>query len=106
MIPALAIARELRERHGAEVRFVGTARGMETRLVPEAGFQLELMRVGQLKNVRLATRLRTVLDLPLGVFDCRALMREFRPEAVVGVGGYASGPGMVAALWRVADAGV
>ena len=43
-------------RYGAEVRFVGTARGLETRLVPEAGFPLELMRVGQLKNVSLATR--------------------------------------------------
>ena len=65
VIPALAIARELRDAHGAEVRFVGTARGLETRLVPEAGFKLELVRSGQLKNVSLATRARTLLDLPL-----------------------------------------
>ena len=58
VIPALAIARELRDSHGAEVRFVGTARGLETRLVPEAGFPLELIQVGQLKNVSVATRLR------------------------------------------------
>jgi UDP-N-acetylglucosamine--N-acetylmuramyl-(pentapeptide) pyrophosphoryl-undecaprenol N-acetylglucosamine transferase len=98
VIPALAIARELRDGHGAEVRFVGTARGLETRLVPEAGFPLELIRVGQLKNVSLATRVRTVFDLPLGVMRCVELLRSFRPDVVVGVGGYASGPAMMAAI--------
>jgi UDP-N-acetylglucosamine--N-acetylmuramyl-(pentapeptide) pyrophosphoryl-undecaprenol N-acetylglucosamine transferase len=98
VIPALAIARELRDGHGAEVRFVGTARGLETRLVPEAGFPLELIRVGQLKNVSLATRVRTLADLPLGVVRCVELVRSFKPDAVVGVGGYASGPAMMAAI--------
>ena len=98
VIPALAIARELRDRHGAEVRFVGTARGLETRLVPESGFGLELIRVGQLKNVSLATRARTVLDLPLGLLRCVRLLQSFRPDVVVGVGGYASGPAMMAAI--------
>jgi UDP-N-acetylglucosamine--N-acetylmuramyl-(pentapeptide) pyrophosphoryl-undecaprenol N-acetylglucosamine transferase len=98
VIPALAIGRELRDRHGAEVRFVGTARGLETKLVPEAGFPLELVRSGQLKNVSLMTRLRTMLDLPLGVMRCVGLLREFRPQVVVGVGGYASGPAMIAAV--------
>jgi len=98
VIPALAIARELRDAHGADVRFVGTARGLETRLVPEAGFKLELVRSGQLKNVSLATRLRTAVDLPLGVVECVRLLREFKPQVVVGVGGYASGPGMLAAV--------
>jgi UDP-N-acetylglucosamine--N-acetylmuramyl-(pentapeptide) pyrophosphoryl-undecaprenol N-acetylglucosamine transferase len=98
VIPALAIARELRDVRGAEVRFVGTARGLETRLVPEAGFRLELVRSGQLKNVSLATRLRTSMDLPTGVWECIRLLREFRPQVVVGVGGYASGPAMLAAI--------
>ena len=98
VIPALAIARELRDAHGAEVRLVGTARGLETRLVPEAGFKLELVRSGQLKNVSLATRARTLLDLPLGVLECVRILRAFRPQVVVGVGGYASGPGMLAAI--------
>jgi UDP-N-acetylglucosamine--N-acetylmuramyl-(pentapeptide) pyrophosphoryl-undecaprenol N-acetylglucosamine transferase len=100
VIPALAIARELRDAHGAEVRFVGTARGLETRLVPEAGFALELVRSGQLKNVSLATRLRTALDLPVGVAECVRLLRYFKPQVVVGVGGYASGPGMLAAILK------
>ncbi len=98
VIPALAIARELRDVAGAEVRFVGTARGLETRLVPEAGFPLELIHVGQLKNVSIATRLRTLMDLPLGVGRCISLLRSFRPDVVVGVGGYASGPAMMAAI--------
>ena len=98
VIPALAIARELRDAYEADVRFVGTARGLETRLVPEAGFKLELVRSGQLKNVSLATRARTLLDLPLGVLECLRILRSFRPQVVVGVGGYASGPGMLAAI--------
>jgi UDP-N-acetylglucosamine--N-acetylmuramyl-(pentapeptide) pyrophosphoryl-undecaprenol N-acetylglucosamine transferase len=99
IIPALAVARELVKRHGAEVLFVGTARGMESRLVPAAGFGLQLIEVGQLKNVSLMTRLRTLMDLPRSIFACRRLIREFKPGAVFGVGGYASGPGMAAALW-------
>ncbi len=98
VIPALAIARELRDAYGAEVRFVGTARGLETRLVPEAGFPLELIHVGQLKNVSLATKLRTLFDLPLGVLRCVRLLKSYRPQVVVGVGGYASGPAMLAAI--------
>ncbi len=98
VIPALAIARELRDRHSAEVRFVGTARGLETKLVPEAGFALELIHVGQLKGVGLATRARTLADLPLGLLRCAHLIGRFKPDAVVGVGGYASGPAMAAAV--------
>ena len=100
VIPALAIARELRDKHGAEVRFVGTSRGLETRLVPDAGFQLELVRSGQWKNVSPATKLRTACNLPLGVLSCLRLIREFKPHVVVGVGGYASGPGMLAAVLK------
>jgi UDP-N-acetylglucosamine--N-acetylmuramyl-(pentapeptide) pyrophosphoryl-undecaprenol N-acetylglucosamine transferase len=100
VIPALAIGRELRDRHGADVLYVGTARGVETKLVPEAGFRLELVRSGQLKNVSLGTRLKTLMDLPLGVLHCLRLMGSFRPQVVVGVGGYASGPAMIAAVLR------
>jgi UDP-N-acetylglucosamine--N-acetylmuramyl-(pentapeptide) pyrophosphoryl-undecaprenol N-acetylglucosamine transferase len=98
VIPALAIARELKARHAAELLFVGTARGIETRLVPAAGFELKLIHVGQLKNVSLRTRLRTLFDLPLAILAARKLMREFKPDVVIGVGGYASGPGMLAAI--------
>ncbi len=58
--PRLAVARELVKRHGAEILFVGTARGLETRLIPEAGFELRLIDVGPLKSVSWMTRLRTL----------------------------------------------
>jgi len=98
IIPALAVANELVERRSAEVLFVGTARGMEIRLVPEAGFRLRLIDVGPLKNVSLLTRLRTLIRLPRSIQDCKRLIREFKPDVVFGVGGYASGPAMAAAL--------
>lgn len=98
IIPALAIADELKARYGAKLLFVGTARGLESRLVPQAGYPLELIRVGQLNHVSLATRLRTLIDLPLGVWQCARLLRRFRPAVVIGVGGYASGPVMGAAI--------
>ena len=98
IIPALAVARELVARYNADVLFVGTARGMEARLVPEAGFNLRLIEVGPLKNVSLLTRLRTLIDLPRSLSTCKTLIREFKPGVVFGVGGYASGPAMAAAL--------
>jgi UDP-N-acetylglucosamine--N-acetylmuramyl-(pentapeptide) pyrophosphoryl-undecaprenol N-acetylglucosamine transferase len=98
IIPALAVARELVARHDAEVLFVGTARGMESRLVPAAGFPLHLIEVGQLKNVSLRTRMRTFIDLPRSIFACRSLLRRFQASVVLGVGGYASGPAMAAAI--------
>ncbi len=99
IIPALAIADALRAAPGsAEILFLGTPRGLESRLVPEAGYPLELIEVGQLKNVSLAIRARTLLDLPRAVLRARSLLRSFRPGVVVGVGGYASGPAMAAAI--------
>ncbi len=100
VIPAIAIAQQLRDKYGAEAIFIGTERGIETRLVPEAGFQLRLIDVGQLNRVSLATRIRTLTDLPMAIVTAWSIMTEFRPEVVVGVGGYASGPAMLAAALR------
>jgi UDP-N-acetylglucosamine--N-acetylmuramyl-(pentapeptide) pyrophosphoryl-undecaprenol N-acetylglucosamine transferase len=102
VIPALAIAQELRSRYRAEVVFVGTRRGIETRLVPAAGFELRLIEVGGLNRVDLATRVKTLLDLPRAAMVSAQLIREFRPDVMIGVGGYASGPAMlVAALMNI-----
>ncbi|MGH9600540.1 MAG: undecaprenyldiphospho-muramoylpentapeptide beta-N-acetylglucosaminyltransferase [Terracidiphilus sp.] len=98
IIPALAVARELEAHHGAEVLFVGTARGLETRLVPEAGFELRLIDIGPLNSVSLLTRVKTLLRLPGSISACKRLIRKFQPGVVFGVGGYASGPAMAAAL--------
>jgi UDP-N-acetylglucosamine--N-acetylmuramyl-(pentapeptide) pyrophosphoryl-undecaprenol N-acetylglucosamine transferase len=100
VIPALAIAQQLQKDYAAEVLFIGTARGIENRLVPAAGFPLRLVEVGALKNVSLVTRLRTFFDLPRAVWDSRRILSEFRPDIVIGVGGYASGPSMLAAALR------
>jgi UDP-N-acetylglucosamine--N-acetylmuramyl-(pentapeptide) pyrophosphoryl-undecaprenol N-acetylglucosamine transferase len=98
IIPALAIADDLKLVHGAEVLFIGTSRGLESRLVPQAGYPLSMIEVGQLKNVSFATRARTLLNLPMSLLKCRELLRDFGPDAVIGVGGYASGPAMGAAI--------
>ena len=97
VIPALAIAHEMRDHYAAEVRFVGTARGMEKRLVPAAGYPLEFIEVGALKKVSLSTRLKTLTVLPRAVLASRRFLRTFGPGVVIGVGGYASGPVMLAA---------
>jgi UDP-N-acetylglucosamine--N-acetylmuramyl-(pentapeptide) pyrophosphoryl-undecaprenol N-acetylglucosamine transferase len=100
VIPALAIAQELQRRYQAEVLFIGTARGIENRLVPAAGFPLQLVKVGALNRVSLATRLRTALDLPRAIFAAAGMLNEFQPDVVIGVGGYASGPAMLAAILK------
>src|ERR1039457_5112481 len=100
VIPALAIAQQLKKQFAAEVLFIGTARGIETRLVPQAGFPLELIQVGALKNVSLMTRAKTMFDLPRAIAASSRMLSEFDPEVVIGVGGYASGPAMVAAIRR------
>jgi UDP-N-acetylglucosamine--N-acetylmuramyl-(pentapeptide) pyrophosphoryl-undecaprenol N-acetylglucosamine transferase len=98
VIPALAIANELKKSYGAEVLFIGTARGIENRLVPAAGYPLQLVRVGALKNVSLMTRAKTAFDLPRAVWDASRMLNQFAPDVVIGVGGYASGPAMLAAV--------
>src|SRR5579863_2596271 len=98
VIPALAIADQLKKSYSAECLFIGTARGIENRLVPAAGYPLKLVRVGALKNVSLTTRLKTAFDLPRALWDAGRMLNEFAPDVVIGVGGYASGPAMLAAV--------
>jgi UDP-N-acetylglucosamine--N-acetylmuramyl-(pentapeptide) pyrophosphoryl-undecaprenol N-acetylglucosamine transferase len=100
VIPALAIAQQLKKQYNAEVLFIGTPRGIETRLVPQAGFPLELIQVGALKNVSLMTRVKTMFDLPRALWISGRIVSDFRPDVVIGVGGYASGPAMIAAIRR------
>ena len=100
VIPAIAIARALQERYAAEVLFIGTARGLENRLVPAANFNLRLVKVGALNRVSLATRAKTIFDLPRAVFTAAGILNEFHPDVVIGVGGYASGPAMLAAILK------
>jgi UDP-N-acetylglucosamine--N-acetylmuramyl-(pentapeptide) pyrophosphoryl-undecaprenol N-acetylglucosamine transferase len=92
----MAVAEEVRAR-GGEVLFVGTARGIEARVLPPAGYALELLTVSGLKRVGGAAFLRGLGRLPLALARSLAIVREFRPDVVLGVGGYASGPVVLAA---------
>ena len=91
--PGIAVAKEIMRRDPSSVvRFVGTARGLETRLVPNAGFELSIIESAGLKNVSLWAKVRGLLLLPKSIFAARRLIRDFRPDIVVGAGGYVSGP--------------
>ncbi len=94
-IPALCVADSLREK-GATVEFVGSSSGIEADLVPRAGYKLHSLPLKGLAGNPLA-RVRAGLLLLRAVFGCRRLMGRFRPTAVLGVGGYASAPAVVAA---------
>jgi len=97
LFPGIAIAEEIVSRPGGAVLFVGTARGLETKLVPAAGFPLELLDVSGLNRVGASKMAKGLLRLPKVFFASRAILRRFRPDLVIGVGGYASGPLVMAA---------
>jgi UDP-N-acetylglucosamine--N-acetylmuramyl-(pentapeptide) pyrophosphoryl-undecaprenol N-acetylglucosamine transferase len=101
--PGIAIAQEFRRRDAAtQVLFVGTARGLETKIVPREGFELKLIEVSALKRVGLVQRTRSLLQLPRSFLAVRDLLRDLKPDVVIGVGGYASGPVVLsAALMKI-----
>lgn len=98
LFPGIAVAEALREIDpSSEVLFVGTRKGIETREVPKAGFPLELIEVGGLKRVGAAKMAKTLVALPRSLLASRRILREFRADAALGVGGYASGPVLLSA---------
>src|SRR5262245_57555614 len=91
--PGIAIAQEFRRRDAdTQILFVGTARGLETKIIPREGFNLELIEIAALKRVGFVNRIRSLLMLPKSFLDVRSLIKRVRPDVVIGVGGYASGP--------------
>ncbi|HMO81713.1 MAG TPA: undecaprenyldiphospho-muramoylpentapeptide beta-N-acetylglucosaminyltransferase [Pyrinomonadaceae bacterium] len=91
--PAIAVAKELERRDSTNASlFVGTARGMETRIVPESGFQLSLINSAGLKSVGLKAMLKGLAVMPKSFVEARQVIKQFRPHVVVGAGGYVSGP--------------
>jgi UDP-N-acetylglucosamine--N-acetylmuramyl-(pentapeptide) pyrophosphoryl-undecaprenol N-acetylglucosamine transferase len=103
LFPGIAVADELRRRNAQlRVVFVGTPRGLESRLVPRAGYDLVLLPILPLKSVGVVRTVKGVLALPWALFRAAALVLRRRPAAVLGVGGYAGGPlTLVAALLGV-----
>ena len=96
--PGIAVANEIVRRDPqSEVRFVGTARGLETKLVPQAGFELSIIDSTGLKNVSVLARIRGLAVMPRSFSAARRVIKDFRPDVVVGAGGYVSGPVLLTA---------
>jgi UDP-N-acetylglucosamine--N-acetylmuramyl-(pentapeptide) pyrophosphoryl-undecaprenol N-acetylglucosamine transferase len=103
LYPGIAVARELlRRRPDARITFAGTARGIESRVVPREGFELDTLRSAGLKGTSIAARIRGLLLIPLSGLDAWSILSRRTPDLVIGVGGYSSGPVvLMAALRRI-----
>ncbi len=101
LFPGIAVAEEfLRRDRDHRVLFVGTERGLEKRVLPTLGYGLETLDVEGVKGRGLARSLGAVLKIPRSILQAAAVLRRFRPDVVLGVGGYASGPAVLAAALR------
>jgi UDP-N-acetylglucosamine--N-acetylmuramyl-(pentapeptide) pyrophosphoryl-undecaprenol N-acetylglucosamine transferase len=101
LYPGIAVAREILARApGSAITFAGTALGIEARVVPREGFELDVIRSAGLKGKSTLARARGALLLPLGGVDAWRLLSTRRPQLVVGVGGYSSGPVVALAALR------
>src|SRR5437870_12430295 len=101
LYPGIAVARELLVRQpGAQISFAGTAKGIEARVVPREGFALDLIRSGGLKGKSIVDRARGAWLLPLGLLDAMRIVALRKPNLVIGVGGYSSGPVVLVAALR------
>ena len=94
--PALAVAAALAER-GYAIRWMGTERGIESRLVPQAGYPIDYLAIGGLRGKGLATRLAAPFRLLRAVWQAVGLLHRHKPVLVIGMGGFAAGPGGLAA---------
>jgi UDP-N-acetylglucosamine--N-acetylmuramyl-(pentapeptide) pyrophosphoryl-undecaprenol N-acetylglucosamine transferase len=94
VLAGVAIADAWKATHGpsASVLFVGAEGGLEEKLVPRAGYPLELLQLGSLNRVSITRKLKTLIQLPLSFLKSAVLLLKVRPDVVLGVGGYASGP--------------
>jgi len=99
IIPAIAVARELK-RCGHEPLFIGTHQGMESKLVPAAGFPIEWIDIGGFNRVGLWQKIRSLWQLPLSTLKVWRMMSKLRPSGVFSMGGYVAGPVVLAAAMR------
>jgi UDP-N-acetylglucosamine--N-acetylmuramyl-(pentapeptide) pyrophosphoryl-undecaprenol N-acetylglucosamine transferase len=96
--PGIAIARALKKMDSEiEIHFVGTALGLETKIIPREGFPLHLIESGKLNVRSFWQKVETLLKIPLGLWQSIRLLGQLKPFYVIGVGGYASGPFVFAA---------
>lgn len=103
LFPGVAVAEEVKARDAeSAVQFVGTSRGIEARVLPELGWDLELIEVSGIKTVGIWGAVKGLFSVPRALWQSRKLIKKFKPDAVLGVGGYASGPVvLMARLMRV-----
>lgn len=93
LFPGVAVAEELlATQPGSEVVFVGTDKGIEARVIPELGYRLELIEISGLKTVGALGAVKGLFRIPRALWQSRKLLKRLRPDVVIGVGGYASGP--------------
>jgi UDP-N-acetylglucosamine--N-acetylmuramyl-(pentapeptide) pyrophosphoryl-undecaprenol N-acetylglucosamine transferase len=98
LFPGIAVAREiLRRDPKSRILFVGAEQGIETRIVPKEGFELRTLSIGGIKGLGVRRQVRNLMGMAGGVFKARSILREFKPDVVIGVGGYASFPLLSAA---------
>ena len=99
LYPAIAMAREILKRDPAsKVLFVGTPEGIESRILSKEGLELKTIRVKGLKGKKRMEQMRALLSLPQALMDSLSILRSIQPDVVVGVGGYASGPLVLASF--------
>lgn len=97
LFPGLAVAREFRRRDAkTEILFVGTAQGIEFRVLPREGFELKTLIVKGIKGRGLRGWLDALYGVPASLLRSMAIIKKFRPDCVIGLGGYASGPALLA----------
>ncbi|MCI0529339.1 MAG: UDP-N-acetylglucosamine--N-acetylmuramyl-(pentapeptide) pyrophosphoryl-undecaprenol N-acetylglucosamine transferase, partial [Nitrospira sp.] len=93
LYPGIALAHEFkRQAKDSEILFVGTARGLERRVLEREGLPLRMIRVEGLIGRGIMKVMKTLLLLPVSLTDAYRILREFMPDLVIGIGGYASGP--------------
>lgn len=93
IFPAIAVAREFTKAvPEAKITFVGTMKGMEAKIVPKEGYDLRFIRSEGLVGKSIGGTVKSLLKIPASLKDSRRILKELRPELVLGVGGYSSGP--------------
>lgn len=98
LFPGIAVAREIQRRDArSTILFVGAEQGIETRIIPKEGFELRTLPIGGIKGLGISRQLRNLAGMVSGVFKARRILRDFSPDVVIGVGGYASFPMLGAA---------
>ncbi len=99
LFPGIAVAREIERRHpGSEILFVGADRGIETQIIPREGFPLRTLPIAGLKGMGIFRQVKNAVAMVAGLFRARGILGSFKPDIVIGVGGYASFPILGAAI--------